>query len=78
MAELGWMMDIYDHSVVMSEAFGAFLENCHKDLPEGTFSSTWWNTIASRVYIPSAAQEGSIRSPIHQLIHRLIASTINM
>lgn len=62
----------------MSEAFGAFLENFHKDFSEGKVAFTWWNTIANRVYIPSAAQEGSIRSPICRLIHRLIASTINM
>lgn len=62
----------------MTEEFGTFLDHCHKDLPDGVVASTWWNTIANRVYIPSSTQEGSIRSPIHQLIHHLIAWSINM
>ncbi|KAL7605090.1 hypothetical protein Lser_V15G17613 [Lactuca serriola] len=45
--------------------------------PEGITSAGWWNTIGNKVYIPKSAQEGSIRSPIHRLIHRLISSTIN-
>ena len=62
----------------MYENFETFLEHSHKDLPKEVVASTWWNTIANRVYIPSSAQEGSICSPIHRLIHRLVASTINM
>lgn len=77
-AELAWRLGIYDQNENMSETFESFLEQCHKDLPEGVVASTWWNTIANQVYIPSSAQEGMIRSPIHRLIHRLIASSINM
>lgn len=33
-AELGWRLGIYDESEVMTEAFGLFLENSHKDLLE--------------------------------------------
>lgn len=71
-------MDIYDQSLVMTKEFGTFLEHFHKDLPEGVVASTWWNTIANQVCIPSSAQEGSIRSPIHNLINHLIACSINM
>nr|KAJ0186087.1 hypothetical protein LSAT_V11C900488620 [Lactuca sativa] len=77
-AELAWRIGIYDQNVILTEDFETFLEQCHKDLPEEVFASTWWNTIANRVYIPSSSQEGHIRSPIHRLIQRLIASTINM
>lgn len=77
-AELAWRLGIYDQNEIMFEAFESFLEQYHKDLPEDVVASTWWTTIANRVYIPSSAQEGSIRSPIHRLIHGLIASSINM
>ena len=68
-AEFSWRLGIYDQSVMLTEDFEAFLENSHKELPEAVVASTWWNTIANRVYIPSTAQEGHIRSPIHRLIH---------
>lgn len=78
MAEFSWRIGIYDQSTMLNEDFEAFFEDCHKDLPEAVVASTWWSTIANRVYIPSSAQEGHIRSPIHRLIHRFVASTINM
>ena len=78
MVEFSWRLGIYDQDMSMTDYFEAFLENTYKELPEGVVASTWWSTIANRVYIPSTAQEGHIRSPIHRLIHRFIASTINM
>lgn len=78
MVELGWRMGFYDQSLVMTEAFGTFLDCCYKTFPKGMNFANWWPTIANNVYIPSAAQEGSIQSPIHRLINRLIACTVNM
>lgn len=78
MTELAWRLGIYDQHVLNTQAFGDFLEHCHKEFLEGVVGSTWWNIIANKVYIPKLAQEGNIRSPIHRLIHRLIACTINM
>lgn len=40
--------------------------------------ATWWNTKENKVYISKSIQEGSIQSPIHWLIHHLIACKINM
>ena len=58
--ELAWRMDLYEQNVAMTEAFGIFMEACHKDLPNIEDASRWWSTIANGVYIPSAAQEASM------------------
>lgn len=76
--ELAWRMGLYEQNVAMAGAFGIFLEKCHKESPNGEDAARWWNTIANGVYIPSAAQKASIRSPIHRLIHHFILSSINM
>ena len=78
MAELAWRMGSYDQSEVMTEAFGEFLDSCHKVFPAEVNGTNWWTRTANGVYIPSAAQEGSIRSPAHRLLHWFISSTINM
>lgn len=52
MVELAWRMGLYDQEVVMMEAFGLFLENCHKYFPNGQAGVNWWTTIANGVYIP--------------------------
>lgn len=75
--ELAWRLDIYNRSEAMTEAFGVFLDNCHTKFPEG-INTNWWMNIANGVHIPLVSQEGDIGSPIHRLIHRIIASTINM
>ena len=54
-AELAWRVGLYDQNVIMSEDFETYLEQCHKNLPEEVVTSTWWNSIANRVYIPSSA-----------------------
>lgn len=78
MAELSWRMGLYDQSVVMTEAFGEFLDSFHKVFQNGVNGSNWWTTLENGVYIPSLAQEASIGSPIHRFIHRLVSNTINM
>lgn len=78
MAELAWRLDINNRSEAMTEAFDTFSEHCHKEFPDGVNGNNWWTTITNKVHIPSVAQEGDIRSPIQQLIHQFIASTINM
>ncbi|KAL7605091.1 hypothetical protein Lser_V15G17612 [Lactuca serriola] len=70
-------MWVYDQPLVSTPIFRAFLAQTHIVFPEGITSAGWWNTIGNKVYIPKSAQEGSIQSPIHRLIHRLISSTIN-
>lgn len=78
MVELPWRLGIYDQHVVNLGAFGTFLGACHKGFSEGMSGASWWNNIASKVYIPKSTQEGRICSPIHRLLHRLVSSTINM
>ena len=77
-AKLAWRMGLYDQAEVMTKAFGLFLDSCYKDFPNGEAGASWWSTISNGVYIPSAAQEGTIRSPIHRFIHQFISSSINM
>lgn len=64
-AGLAWIMELYNQAEVMTEAFGMFLDSCHKEFPNREAGPNWWSTIANGVYIPSAAQEASIRSPVH-------------
>lgn len=78
MVELAYRLGIYDQQLVSIEGFGIFLEHCHKEFPEAVVGSTWWNTIANKVYIPKSSQEGSIRSPTHRLIHFLVTNTISV
>lgn len=71
-------MGLYNRSEAMSEAFGLFLDHCHRGFLDGVNVANWWTTISSGEYISSAAQEGSIWSPVHRILHRFIACTINM
>ena len=75
--DLACRLGIYDQPLVSTNLFRAFLATTHMVFPDGVTSTGWWHTIGNKVYIPKSAQEGSIRSPTHRLIHRLISSTIN-
>lgn len=76
--ELAWRMGLYDQAKVKTEAFGEFLHSFHKDFPDGVNETNWRSTITNGVYIPSAAQDRCIKSPVHRLIHRFISCSINM
>lgn len=71
-------MELYNRSEAMIEAFGVFLDHCHRGFLDGVNGANSWTTIANGVHIPSAAQEGDIRSPVHRIIHRFISCSINM
>lgn len=73
-----WRMGLYSRSEAMMEAFGTFLEHYHREFLDGFIGANWWTTIANGVHIPSVTQEGDIWSPIHRLLHRFIACSINM
>lgn len=77
MVELSWRLGIYDQQLVNTPEFGTFLEHCHQFFLDGVRGDLWWSTIAKKMYIAKSAQEGSIQSPTHRLIHRVISSTIN-
>lgn len=78
MDELAWRMGLYNQFEAITEGFGLFLDHFHRKFPQGVNGANGWSTIAQGIYIPSAAQEGDIRSPIHRLIHRFISRSINM
>lgn len=68
MVELAWRMGLYNQSEAMTEGIRLFLDHFHKQFPQWVNESNWWSAIAQGVYIPSVAQEGDIRSPVHRLI----------
>lgn len=75
--ELGIRLGLYTREETASPMFSTFFEACHRIPPEEFRLADVWGMLANEAYDSHTAVESMLRSPVHRVLHRLIASTVN-
>ncbi|KAI3708547.1 hypothetical protein L2E82_37765 [Cichorium intybus] len=75
--ELGWRLGLYPHGDSRTLAFREYLAQCLTGPPEELIHTDFWGEIDNTLYLPETVVESAIRSPIHRLLHRLVATSVN-
>ncbi|KAI3740491.1 hypothetical protein L2E82_30940 [Cichorium intybus] len=75
--ELGLRLGLYTREEIALPIFSTFFEACLRIPPAEFRVADVWGTLANEAYDSHTAVESMLRSPVHRVLHRLIASTVN-
>lgn len=74
--ELAQRTNVYTREEMANPHFVPFLAACHTHLPDGVSHASVWAAISTCDYDPAKNRESRIRSPVHRLLHRIVALTV--
>ncbi|KAI3739927.1 hypothetical protein L2E82_30341 [Cichorium intybus] len=75
--DLGIRLGLYMREETVSPRFSTFFEACLKHQPEEFHLVYVWRLLADEVFNSHTAVESRTRSPVHRLLHRLVATMVN-
>ncbi|KAI3690625.1 hypothetical protein L2E82_48769 [Cichorium intybus] len=75
--ELGIRLGLYTQEETALPIFSTFFEACLRIPPEEFRVADVWGALANEAFDSHTAVESMLRSPVHRVLHRLIASTVN-
>lgn len=75
--ELGLRLGLYTREEIVLPIFSTFFEACLRIPPAEFRVADVWGALANEAYDSHTAVESMLRSPVHRVLHRLIASTVN-
>ncbi|KAI3740391.1 hypothetical protein L2E82_30820 [Cichorium intybus] len=75
--ELGIRLGLYTWEETALPMFSTFFEACLRIPPADFRLADVWGMLANEAYESHTAVESMLRSPVHRVLHRLIASTVN-